>query len=141
MLKSSITWDKEMAFDVNIGGYNFMIDADAKVGGKDRGPSPKPLLLVALGGCTAMDVISILKKMQVKVDSFDVDVAARSTDVHPKYYDKFVISYIFEGENLPIKKIKRAVELSETRYCGVSFMFKKTSEIESKIIINGEEIK
>ena len=140
MLKSRISLDSEMAFNVNVGGHDFMIDADAKVGGKDRGPSPKPLLLSALGGCTAMDVISILRKMQVKVDKFDVEVSARSTTEHPKYYDKFIIEYIFEGVDLPIKKLKRAIELSETRYCGVSFMLKKTAEIKSKITLNGEEV-
>lgn len=141
MEKSVVTWQDKMAFEVEVNEHKFKIDAVAKVGGEDRGPRPKPLLLSALGGCTGMDVISILKKMKVVPDVFRVEVSAHSTDEHPKYYDKFVVEYIFEGKDLKLDKIKRAVELSETRYCGVSFMLKKAAEFENKIIVNGEEIK
>lgn len=141
MLKSLVSWKGNMEFNVTLNGHNFTIDADESVGGMDKGPSPKPLLLSALGGCTGMDVISILKKMKVEVKKFDVEVSARSTDVHPKFYDKFIIKYLFEGENLPFNKLEKAINLSETRYCGVSFMFNKTSEITAEIYVNGEKVK
>ncbi len=138
--KSVVTWLEDMAFDVEVNGHHFTIDAEERVGGKDRGPRPKPLILASLAGCTGMDVVSILAKMKVKGYKFHLEVEADQTDVHPKYYHTIRLSYIFEGENLPIAKLKRAVELSETRYCGVSEMLRKSSKIITKILLNGEEI-
>ena len=138
--KSVVTWLDGMAFDVEVNGHHFTIDAEERVGGKDRGPRPKPLILASLAGCTGMDVVSILKKMKVQNYKFHLEVEALQTDVHPKYYHTIFLSYIFEGDDLPVAKLKRAVELSETRYCGVSEMLRKSSEIKTRIILNGEEI-
>ncbi len=129
-----------MAFDVQLNGHHFTIDADKSVGGKDQGPRPKGLMLSALAGCTGMDVVSILKKMKIDNYNLKLDVDADSTKEHPKVYSKIYLSYIFQGDDLPIDKLKRAVELSETRYCGVSAMLRKAAEIETKIIVNGKEI-
>lgn len=125
-----------MAFECGVDGHKFIIDADEKVGGKNRGPSPKPLMLTSLAGCTAMDVISILRKMRVELDDFDVVVEGNDTTEHPKHYDKMKIIYKFWGKDLPMDKLKKAVSLSEDRYCGVSFVYKKAIEITSEIIIN-----
>ncbi len=138
--KSIVTWLDDMAFDVEVNGHHFTIDAEERVGGKNRGPRPKPLILASLAGCTGMDVVSILKKMKVKDYKFHLEVEALQTDVHPKYYHTIYLSYIFEGKDLPIEKLKRAVELSETRYCGVSEMLRKSSKIITKILLNGVEI-
>ena len=138
--KSVVTWLDEMAFEAEVNGHKFVIDAEERVGGKDRGPRPKPLLLVSLAGCTGMDVVSILKKMKIGNYKFHLEVEAEQTEVHPKYYHTIYLSYIFEGNDLPVAKIKRAVELSETRYWGVSEMLRKSSKIVTKIILNGEEI-
>ena len=91
--------------------------------------------MVALAGCTGMDVISILKKMKVHPDDFNVDVEAKMTDEHPKYYNRFKITYTFKGKDLPIKKIEKAVDLSQDRYCGVSEMFRGKAVIEHVITI------
>ncbi|HHE37257.1 MAG TPA: OsmC family peroxiredoxin [Candidatus Cloacimonetes bacterium] len=133
-------WLDGMVFDVELNGHHFLIDADDKVGGTDKGPRPKGLVLSGLAGCTGMDVVSILKKMKIENYKLEVSVDAELTDEHPKIYDKINIYFIFSGENLPISKLKRAVELSETRYCGVSEMLRKTSDIKTKILLNGEEI-
>lgn len=138
--KSTATWIGDMAFDVEVNNHHFTIDADERVGGKDRGPRPKPLLLASLIGCTGMDVVSILAKMKVSGHKFHLEAEAEQTNEHPKYYHTIYLSYIFEGNNLPIDKLKRAVELSETRYCGVSEMLRKSSKIIVKIILNGKEI-
>ncbi len=133
-------WLDKMAFDVELNGHHFLIDANEKVGGKNRGPRPKGLLLSGLAGCTGMDVVSILKKMKVENYKFEINVAAELTDEHPKIYDKIELEYLFSGEDLPVSKVKRAVELSETRYCGVSEMLRKAAEIKTKILLNGEEV-
>ena len=94
--KSVVTWLEDMAFDVEVNGHHFTIDAEERVGGKDRGPRPKPLILASLAGCTGMDVVSILTKMKVKGYKFHLEAEADQTDVHPKYYHTIRLSYIFE---------------------------------------------
>lgn len=133
-------WKDNMQFDSEINGHHIILDANAEVGGQDKGPRPKGLMLTALTGCTGMDVVSILKKMKVQDYKFWMEADADQTDEHPKYYSKIYLTYNFEGEDLPVEKIKKAVDLSEERYCGVSFMLKKAAELETKIIVNGEEI-
>jgi putative redox protein len=111
------------------------MDAGPQVGGENLGPRPKPLMLAALGGCTGMDVISILGKMRVEVDSFNVVVEGELTEEHPKYFTKMHVIYEFTGKNLPLDKLKKAVELSEERYCGVSATLKKAVELTTEIKI------
>src|SRR5664280_1305811 len=88
-------WLSNMAFESDINGHKIVIDADPNVGGENRGPRPKPFMLAALGGCTAMDVISILKKMRVEVDSFNVKVEGDLTEEFPK---RFYLSLIHISE-------------------------------------------
>ncbi len=116
-----------------LNGHKIIIDAEPGVGGRDRGPRPKPFLLVSLGGCTAMDVISILMKMRVEVDKFNVTVEGFLTEEHPKQFYKMNVVYEFTGKNLPMDKLKKAVELSEERYCGVTAVYKKAMEVTSEI--------
>ena len=131
----NVNWTGDMAFDAEVNGFNLKLDATEAVGGKNGGPRPKPLILAALGGCTGMDVVSILKKMRVEPDYFNVEVSAEMTEEHPKYYNKFHIRYIFRGNDLPMAKLEKAVNLSQDRYCGVSEMLKKTAEITHEIVI------
>ncbi len=105
---------EKMQFQTEVNGHTITIDADEKVGGEDQGPRPKPFMLVSLAGCTAMDVISILRKMRVELDDFNVEVQADQTDEHPKHYHKMHVVYSFEGQDLPMDKIKKAVNLSES---------------------------
>ncbi len=127
-----------MAFEVDVNGHKLTIDAVPEVGGEDRGPRPKPFMLAALGGCTAMDVISILQKMRVEVEDFKVHVTGDLTEEHPKQFYKMHVVYEFTGKDLPMDKLQRAVELSEERYCGVSAVYKKVIELSSEIKVNGK---
>lgn len=133
-------WNGDMEFDSELNGHHMTIDASAEVGGNDKGPRPKGLLLTALTGCTGMDVVSILKKMKVSDYKFWLEADADQTSEHPKYYSKIYLNYNFIGDDLPLDKIKKAVSLSEEKYCGVSFMLKKAALLETRIIVNGEEI-
>lgn len=135
--KVDVRWQDEMAFEASLheNTQKIMIDATPAVGGRNLGPRPKTLLLVSLGGCTAMDVISILKKMRVTPDYFNVEVEGELTEEHPKYFHTITVNYIFRGKDLPLDKIQKAVSLSEERYCGVSEMLRKSSTIKSNIII------
>jgi putative redox protein len=129
-------WLNKMAFESEVTGHKITIDADPEVGGENRGPRPKPFMLMALGGCTAMDVISILKKMRVEVSKFSVHVEGIQTEEHPKYYRKINVIYEFTGKDLPMDKLKKAVSLSEERYCGVSEVYRRAIEMSSEIKLN-----
>jgi putative redox protein len=131
----NITWTGDMAFEAEVNDFKITIDAVEAVGGKNAGPRPKPLTLVSLGGCTGMDVISILTKMRVKPDDFNVEVSGELTDEHPKYYHTINIRYVFKGKNLPMEKLEKAVTLSQDRYCGVTEMLRHVAKINHKIII------
>lgn len=136
MQKIDVKWNQEMSFKTEVNGHEILIDADEKVGGQNLGPRPKPLLLVALGGCTGMDVVSMLKKMRVNFSDFNISIEGEMTDEHPKYYKTLHVKYEFWGQDLPIEKLEKAVNLSQERYCGVSAMLGKASEITHEIIIH-----
>ena len=139
-MNSTVTWKNGMAFDVEVDGFSFMVDADPKFGGQGLGPTPKPLALSALAGCTAMDVVSILTKMKVELKSFSVDADTTLTSEHPKTFDGIVLKYEFEGDDLPEKKLRRAVELSTTRYCGVNAMLLKATTVTPELWVNGVKL-
>ena len=133
--KINTTWKENMAFEAEINGFKIILDADEAVGGENRGPRPKGLTLVSLAACTGMDVISILKKMRVVPEYFNVEVEGELTDEHPKYYHSIHLRYIFRGKDLPMAKLEKAVNLSQDRYCGVSAMLLKSSTLTHEIII------
>jgi len=131
----NIKWTEGMSFEAEVNDFKITLDATPAVGGQNKGPRPKPLTLVSLGGCTGMDVISILNKMRVAPDYFNVKISGEMTDEHPKYYHKIFIKYIFRGKDLPIAKLEKAVSLSQDRYCGVSEMLRAKSEIIHEIVV------
>ncbi len=133
--KLSITtkWLENMSFETEVNGHKITIDAASEAGGENRGPRPKPLMLSALGGCTGMDVISILRKMKVEPEDFRVIVEGDVTDEHPKHFFKMHVIYQFTGKNLPLDKLQKAVSLSEEKYCGVSATLRKALELTSEI--------
>jgi putative redox protein len=90
-------------------------------------------MLAALGGCTAMDVVAIFKKMRVEFSGLNVTVDGDLTDDYPKRFFKMHIIYEFTGDNLPLDKLQKAVDLSQERYCGVSAVYKNALEITSEI--------
>ena len=138
-MEAKVVWQSDLTFEVQQDGHKFIIDADDNVGGHDRGPRPKGLVLSGLVGCTGMDVISILKKMRVDVENFEVKASAELTNEHPKVFTKIHIQYIFHGNNLPMGKLEKAVNLSQERYCGVSAMLRTIAEISHEIIVKKVE--
>jgi putative redox protein len=132
----NVNWIDNMSFETEVNGHKIILDADPIVGGEDKGPRPKPFMMVSLAGCTGMDVISILKKMHVEVDKFNVKIDGDLTEEHPKHFYKMHITFEFWGKNLPIEKLEKAVKLSEDRYCGVSEVYKKAMELTSEIVVH-----
>jgi len=128
-------WQRNMKFDAVVSGHHIIMDALPVGGGNDEGARPKELMLASLAGCTGMDVISILKKMRIEPEDFNVRVEAEMTEEHPKHYTAMHIIYEFKGESLEMDKLQKAVDLSQERYCGVSFAYRKAMEITSEIKI------
>jgi putative redox protein len=134
-ISADVQWNSEMAFKAMVNGHELMLDLDEDAGGQNLGPRPKPLLLVSLGGCTGMDVISILKKMRIEPDYFNVRLDGEVTEEHPKHFTKIHLIYEFRGKDLPLDKLQKAVDLSKERYCGISYTLQKAVELTSEIKI------
>lgn len=128
-----IDWQGKMAFKSTGPGGEIMMDAGDAVGGEGKGVRPKGLMLSALAGCTAMDVASLFKKMKAEPEDFKILIEAQLTEEHPKYYDKVTLIYQFWGKDLKKNKLEKAINLSLTRYCGVTEMFRRFSNVETKI--------
>jgi putative redox protein len=128
-----VNWEKGMAFEANVDGFKLKLDHKDDSGVKKAGPRPKPLMMVALAGCTGMDVVSILEKMRVELKDFSVKIDGDITEEHPKHFTKMHIIYEFTGKDLPYDKLKKAIELSQERYCGVVASYRKAFEISYEI--------
>lgn len=136
--KITLKWKEDMAFDGFVNGHTIRIDANESVGGHNTGPRPKSLMLLALAGCTAMDVVSILNKMRMPYDDFSIDVESSKTEEHPVVYTDFKIVYRFKGKQLDKEKIEKAVNLSQEKYCGVSAMYKLIAPLSFEIVLDTE---
>jgi putative redox protein len=128
-----IDWKEGLAFETTLDGHKLIVDAKEENGGSGKGPRPKPLMMVALAGCTGMDVVSVLKKMRVELEGFSVQIEGEITDEHPKHFTAMHIIYEFQGHDLPMDKLQKAIELSQERYCGVSASYKKAMQITYEI--------
>lgn len=136
-MEARVQWINGMAFESQQDGFSIGLDADSDFGGQGKGPKPKTLMLTALGGCTGMDVVSMLKKMQVHLDGFEVQASAELTEEHPKVFKAIHLKYVFRGRDLPLDKLQRAVTLSQEKYCGVSAMLAKGCPITHEIVREG----
>jgi putative redox protein len=128
---------------VNEQGNIVDIDGADSIGGEGKGARPMQLLLMGLGGCSSMDVISILNKQKVVLTNYDVNIdAERDAENTPSLFTKIKVQFIFEGElsESDIKKIQRAVDLSMTKYCSVTKIMEKSAEISYSSIVNGNSI-
>ena len=134
-------WQEEMTFEVHQDGHRFLIDGAPEHGGRNLGPRPKALLLTALAGCTSMDVISILRKMRVPVEGLTVAVDGVLSEEHPKRFLSATVHYEVTGPaDLSVKKVIRAIRLSDESYCGVSATLRPAMELSIRLTVNGEAV-
>lgn len=113
-----------------------VMDTKSDFGGSEAGATPMELVLFALGGCTGMDVESLLQKMRTPADDFRILISAQRRKDHPQVYTKIHLTYQFWGENLNSDNIQKAVELSRQKYCSVMAMLAKAVEITYSIELN-----
>ena len=131
----SAKWLTDLAFEAEVDGHKIYMDSSQEHGGKNTGPRPKPLMMVALAGCTGMDVAAILGKMKENLEEFTVEVEGDITEEHPKRFERMKIIYRVKGKGINRKNVEKAVNLSVTRYCGVSANYSKAFPITHEIII------
>lgn len=131
MVEAKVKWVKGMRFVGSADSkHHVVMDADSRVGGEDGGARPMELLLIGLGGCTGMDVVSILHKMRIEFESLEIEIRAEKADEHPKVYRKIEMKYVITGSDIPEDKFLKAINLSQERYCSASVMLGKTAEFK-----------
>ena len=135
---ASATLADGMHFIGNIEGFRMDLDASESVGGVGAGPQPPRLLLLALAGCTAMDVISILRKKRQQVSGLSVEVLVRPAPQHPMVYTRIEVLYLVRGQHVDQQAVARAIELSVTRYCPVIAMLGKVAEVTTSYEVEEE---
>lgn len=130
MTKTITTWKKDHQFTSHLGKNSIELD-----GNKEKGFGPKALLLSALAACSGIDIVDILEKMRVTFSNLEIEVAADQTKEHPKVFRDILVIYKISTETANEEKVKKAIELSLEKYCGVSAMLKKNSAISYQLFI------
>ncbi|HRQ52413.1 MAG TPA: OsmC family protein, partial [Agriterribacter sp.] len=123
-----VNWKKEHEFDSLFGDTITAIDGD-----RVSGPGPKSLLLTGLAGCTGIDVVDILTKMRVVYADLSIEAEAEQTEEHPKVFKDIQLTYRIRTEPENEEKVKKAIELSLEKYCGVAAMLRKNSDIHYQL--------
>lgn len=136
-MKVDIHWQEKMRFHTHTpSGHQLVLDAVEEVGGENKGPCPTEILLSAVGTCTGIDVVSILHKMRLQVESFSMEVSGKRSEEHPRRFTQVHIHYLLQG-NLPEEKVRHAIVLSLEKYCSVSHSL--NAHITASFEINGEK--
>ncbi len=137
MPNATVSFQGKMVFEgISGSGHHVLMDSSPESGGANQGIRPMETVLVGLGGCTGMDVVSILEKMRVATKSFDMEILGKRAEQHPKVYERITIRYRFSGNLADSDKIIRAVTLSQEKYCSVSAMLAKSADITAEVYIN-----
>jgi len=139
-MEAKVTWQENMAFTGTVdSGFTIQLDAKKGVGGEGRGFIPMELMALSLAGCTAMDVISILRKKRQDITDFEVRVDAPRAEEHPKVFTRATINYLVTGHNLDEAAVLRAIELTAESYCPAQAMLGKIIPIDLRYQIFEEE--
>lgn len=119
-------------------GHSIVMDASKQSGGEDSGFIPIQLLLIALGGCTGMDVVHIMRKQRQQINGFEVLVSGTRVKKYPRVYKDIRVEYKIKGRDIKENAVQRAVQLSEGKYCSVGAMLRAKAKITSNYIIQYE---
>lgn len=138
MSETRVTWVEGMQFVAESAGHSVVIDG-APGFGRGTGMEPMRLLLLAAAGCSAMDVVHILKnRMHKQVSALQVEVTSELAEEHPKVYTRIGLHYRVRGEGLKERNVRRAIELSMEKFCGAAIMLGETAEIVTSYEIDKE---
>ena len=129
-MKGRIKWVENVAFLGETGsGHAVLMDGAPEGGGRNLGPRPMELLLIGAGGCTAYDVVHILKKSRANITDCVAEIEAQRADEDPKVFTKIHFHFVVTGKNLKPEQVERAIALSAEKYCSASIMLGKTAAI------------
>lgn len=127
---AQVTWVEGMQFVGEVrSGHAIVLDGREEVGGRNTGPRPMALLLVGLAGCTAMDVVYILKRRRQAVTGLQVQVEAERAEDHPKVYTSIKLNFIVRGRDISEKAVADTVQISQEKYCSAAAMLGAVAEI------------
>jgi putative redox protein len=130
MIKAKVTLLNNMQFaGTASSGHTLTMDAEDESGGHNKGFRPMELLLVGFGGCSGMDMISILRKKKQQVSGLEINVQGEKSDTVPKIYRKVHIEYVIKGKGVEKEAVERAIELSLEKYCSVGATLAKAGTI------------
>jgi len=131
MPKAKITYVNGMQFVGEAGsGHAIVMDGTPEAGGKNTGLRPMELLLIGIGGCSGMDVVSILKKKRQDVTGFEINVNGQKAETYPQKFTEIDIEFIIRGKNISEEAVKRAVQLSMEKYCSVKATLEGSAKID-----------
>ncbi|MCP5371384.1 MAG: OsmC family protein [Hyphomicrobiales bacterium] len=129
-MEARVKWIDNMAFmGKSESGHGLVMDARQEFGGTNLGPSPMELMLLGAGGCTSIDLISILKKARQQVTDVEVKLTAERAPEPPKVFTKVHMHFVVIGQGVSAKHVERALNLSAETYCSASIMLGKTAEM------------
>ncbi len=129
-MKCRIKWLDYMTFVGESGsGHSVVMDGAAEAGGRNLGIRPMEMLLLGLGGCTAFDVVSILKKSRQNLVDCEIEIEAERAAEVPKVFTRIHLHFVVSGKDLDDARVRKAVELSADKYCSASRMLEKTAAI------------
>jgi putative redox protein len=135
-MKAAVRWVQDAMFVGESGsGHAVVMDGAPDSGGRNLGVRPMEMLLLGLGGCTAFDVVMILKRGREPVTGCVVDIDAERADTDPKVFTRIAMRYQVSGRGLDPKKVERAVNLSAEKYCSATAIMNKTAQISHEIAI------
>jgi len=141
MSETQVTWVDGLQFVAESAGHSFVVDGAPGFGG-DTGMPPMRLLLLGAAGCSAMDVVHILKnRMRKPLTGLRVEVQSEQAEEHPKVYTRIELKYLVRGRGLREKDVRRAIELSNTKFCSAAIMLGEIAEITTSFEIEEEEPK
>ncbi|MGZ5115134.1 MAG: OsmC family protein [Burkholderiales bacterium] len=129
-MKVRIKWIEDVAFvGESESGHAFVMDGAAEGGGRNLGPRPMETVLMGTGGCTAYDVVHILRKSRAPITDCVVDIDAQRAAEDPKVFTRIHFHFVVTGKGLKPQQVERAVHLSAEKYCSASIMLAKTAVI------------
>jgi putative redox protein len=129
-MKTRVVWLKDMAYVAQSpSGHAVVMDGPPELGGQNLGPRPMEMLLMGMGGCTAIDVVNILRKSRQDLHDCEVQLEAQRADSDPKVFTQIHVHFILTGKNLGTKHVERAIQLSAEKYCSASIMLGQTAKI------------
>jgi putative redox protein len=129
-MKATIKWTGGVSFSGSAdSGHSVVMDGAPESGGQNLGARPMELVLIGTGGCTAFDVVHILRKSRQEITDCVAEIEAARAETDPKVFTHIHIHFVVSGRNLDAKKVQHAIELSATKYCSASIMLGKTAKI------------